>query len=92
MEIDMRERAHPNRMPTIDTFPDPPVAPQIDTPVIQTQDLEHNPAPETRVSNKGIKVTPTLNEDEDRDLAKEDEEALKSVEELEKQYRGQAPS
>ena len=32
----------------------------IETPVIDIQDLEHNPGPATRVSNKGVKIEPTL--------------------------------
>jgi hypothetical protein len=29
----------------------------IETPVIDIQDLEHKPGPDTRVSNKGVKTT-----------------------------------
>ncbi|MBC8025599.1 MAG: hypothetical protein H7Y89_06390 [Steroidobacteraceae bacterium] len=47
----MRERQRPNRVDDI---------PKIDTPVIDMQDLEHNPSPETRVNTMGIKVRPQL--------------------------------
>lgn len=40
------------------TEPDPEVTPQIDTPVIHIQDVEHTPLPQTRVSNAGMKVRP----------------------------------
>lgn len=51
-------------------------APQIDTPVIDMQDLEHKPGPDTRIGNKGVKVEPFKGE-------KEDEEAREAVRRLE---------
>jgi len=42
--------------------------PQIDTPVIDMQDLEHQQIPEIRVSNAGIEVLPQI------DVPKEDKE------------------
>lgn len=88
----------PRNTPQIDHVPedslpeaDGALAPRIDTPVIQSQDVEHQPRPETRVSNKGVKITPHLDEDDRRDFAKEDEEALRAIEEFERQYRRQAP-
>jgi hypothetical protein len=57
------EKPQPDRVPD-DDLPDdaerpPPVEPlQIHTPVIDIQDLERNPGPDTRVSNKGVKVVP----------------------------------
>jgi hypothetical protein len=57
------------------------------TPVIQTQDLEHVATPETRVSNKGVKVTPRMDSDEERDFRKEDEEALQALEQIERELR-----
>ena len=51
--------------------------PQIDTPVIQMQDLEHQPA-QTRVNNTGVEVLPQI------DLSKDDEEARKAIEALER--------
>ena len=56
-EVVMRERPHPSRTPIIETLPDPPNPPHIETPVIQTQDLEYVAAEGTRVSNKGVKIT-----------------------------------
>jgi len=35
---------------------DPEATPQIDTPVIDMQDLEHRPVRGTRISNAGVKV------------------------------------
>ena len=72
--------------------PDPAEVLQIETPVIQMQDLEHNPSPETRVSNAGVKIEPTLDAADVQELAKEDEAALEALEELEKSIRRQAPS
>ena len=66
-------------------------APKVETPVIQSQDLEHQPDPATRVSNKGVKITPHLDEGDTRDFAREDEDAVRAMEELEKQYREQLP-
>ena len=83
--------------PQIDHVPEdesralPATPPKLETPVIQSQDIEHQPRPETRMSNKGIKVTPHLDSDDDRDFAREDEEALKAMEEIERQYRKQVP-
>ena len=65
--------------------------PHIETPVIQMQDLEHNPTPQSRVPNAGVKVEPKIDADDLRDFAREDEEALKALEELEKQIKRQAP-
>jgi hypothetical protein len=65
--------------------------PKLETPVIQSQDLEHQPRPDTRVNNAGVKITPRLDSNDRRDFAKEDEDALKAMEEMEKQYREQPP-
>jgi len=51
--------------------------PQIETPVIDMQDLEHQPGIDTRVDNAGIEVLPQI------DLSKDDEKARKAIEELE---------
>ena len=87
----MRERPHPQRTPVVDELPDPP---HIETPVIQTQDLEYVAEPETRVSNKGVKITPTLEPaslEEQRAIADEDEDALLALEKIEKSLRGEMP-
>lgn len=65
--------------------------PKIETPVINIQDLEHNPTPQTRVPNKGVKVEPKIDSNDLRDFAKEDEAAIEALEELEKQIKRQAP-
>ena len=85
------------KTPQIDHVPEDPSrelpvdAPKVETPVIQSQDLEHQSDPATRVSNKGVKITPHLDEGDTRDFAREDEDAVRAMEELEKQYREQLP-
>lgn len=69
-----------------------PVEPlQINTPVIDIQDLEHNVGANTRVSNKGVRVEPRMDSDDQRDLEKEDEDALLALEQIEKSLSGQLP-
>lgn len=80
-----------NHLPEDEGADLPVEAPKVETPVIQSQDLEHQPGPETRTSNKGVRVTPHLGEGDTRDFAREDEDALRAMEELEKQYREQLP-
>ncbi len=65
--------------------------PHIETPVIHMQDLEHNPTPQTRVPNSGVKVEPRIDNDDLRDFAKEDEAAIEALEELEKQLKQGPP-
>jgi len=86
----MREKPRFTRTPTEDSLPvvDPP---QMNTPVIEMQDVEHQPSSATRVSNKGVKITPRLDDADLRDFAKEDEDALVALEQLEKALRGQLP-
>ena len=71
---------------------DPGEPPHIETPIIDIQDLEHRSWPDTRVSNKGVKVEPRIDSDDMRDLAKDEEAALEALEELEKTIRRQAPN
>lgn len=52
--------------------------PQIDTPVIRMQDLEHQAVAQTRVNNSGVEVLPQI------DLSREDEEARRAIEALER--------
>jgi hypothetical protein len=59
--------------------------PQIDTPIIDIQDLEHKPSPSTRVSNKGVKIEPTIDE------LPEDEEARESIAEFEELLERRPP-
>jgi hypothetical protein len=63
----------------------------IETPVIDIQDLEHIASDATRVSNKGVRVEPHIDELDERDLAKEDEAALEALEEFEKSVKNQPP-
>jgi hypothetical protein len=87
----------PTDTPQIDHVPEdesralPTNPPKVETPVIQSQDLEHQPRPETGVNTKGVKITPHIDSDDTRDFAREDEDALKAMEEIEKQYREQPP-
>jgi hypothetical protein len=63
-----------------------------DKAVIQSQDLEHQPTPATRVPNKGVKVPPpALDRPGRRDLEKGENETRKSVEEFEQSMRHQYP-
>ena len=59
---------------------DPADAPQIETPVIQIQDLEYQPGPGTRMNDSGVRVLPQI------DLSKEDDKAREAVAKLEEQY------
>jgi hypothetical protein len=87
----MAEKPQPDPVPTDDPPPHPAEPLQIDTPVIDMQDLEHKPTPATRVSNKGVKIMPKLDSTDERDFEKEDEDALLALEQIEKSLRGQLP-
>jgi hypothetical protein len=87
----MAEKPQPDPVPADDPPPHPAEPLQIDTPVIDIQDLEHKPGGETRVSNKGVKIVPRMDSAEERDFAKEDEDALVALEQIEKSLRGQLP-
>jgi hypothetical protein len=71
--------------------PLPDDEPHIETPVIDMQDLEHQATPQTRVSNKGVKIEPTLDAMDLRDFAKEDEAAIEALEQLEQRLKRQPP-
>lgn len=66
---------------------DPDDLPQIDVPVINMQDVEHQPADDTRVSNAGVRIPPPLERDEQRDWQREDAEALAEMERIEREQR-----
>jgi hypothetical protein len=85
----------PQRTPSDPRIDIPPHAAeplQIETPVIDMQDLEHVANSTTRVSNKGVRIEPTLDAADRRDLAREDEAAIEALEEFEKQIRRQPPT
>lgn len=63
----------------------------IETPVIDVQDLEHKATPQTRVSNKGLRIEPTIDRMDARDLAREDEAAIEALEEFERRLKEQPP-
>lgn len=63
----------------------------IETPVIDVQDLEHKATPQTRVSNKGVRIEPTIDRMDARDPAKDDEAAIEALEEFERRLREQPP-
>lgn len=65
--------------PPIDTLP------EIETPVVDIQDLEHKPGPDTRVNNSGITALPKL------DLSREERKTKEAIEELEQALRDQPP-
>jgi hypothetical protein len=87
----MAEKPQPDPVPVDDPPPHPAEPLQIDTPVIDMQDLEHKPGSDTRVPNKGVRIEPRLNPDDTRDLARDDEEALVALEQIERALHGQLP-
>ena len=87
----MNEKPQPDPVPIEDPPPHPVEPLQIDTPIIDMQDLEHKPGADTRVSNKGVKVIPRMDSADERDFMKEDEDALLALEQIEKSIRGQLP-
>jgi hypothetical protein len=91
MEHTMPDEPQIDHVPEDESHALPLNPPKLETPVIQSQDLEHQARPGTRISNKGVRITPHLDDQDQRDFAKEDEEAVKAIEELERQYRRQLP-
>jgi hypothetical protein len=63
----------------------------ITTPVIDIQDVEHDVRPDTRVSNKGVRIEPRMDRSDERDHGKEIEEALLALERIERSLRGTVP-
>lgn len=89
----MAQQPQPQPNPEPVEPPPHPVEPlQIETPVINMQDLEYVANAQTRVSNKGVRIEPRIGDDDERDLAKEDEAAIEALEEFEKSIRNQPPS
>jgi hypothetical protein len=97
--LDTRRYAMPERQqPDRDPGSAPHIAesdtPKIETPVIQIQDLEHQPSPDTRVNTKGMKIlspTEPLPSLEVDTLEDEDEKAREAIDEFEEQYRTLPP-
>ena len=91
----MPEKPQPDPVPSDEPPPHPAEPLQITTPVIDIQDLEHRAAPDTRVSNRGVRVEPRveprMDSNDSRDLARDDEDALIALEQIEKAIRGQLP-
>jgi hypothetical protein len=82
----------PDLTPEDDALALPAEPPQINTPVIDVQAVEHHPPePGTHVTKKGAKITPLLDSEDTRDFAQEDEDALVALEQIEKSLRGQLP-
>lgn len=75
----------PQRQQPIDEMP------AYETPVIDMQDLEHNPTPSTRVPNSGVKIEPSIDIDELRDFDRKDEAIFRALEEVEKQIKQRPP-
>jgi hypothetical protein len=65
----------------------PPIEtlPEIETPVVDIQDLEHKPGPDTRVNNSGITALPKL------DLSREEKKMKEAIEEFEQALKGLPP-
>jgi len=87
----MVEKPQPDRAPDEEPPPHPAEPLQIDTPVIDMQDLEHKAGPGTRVSNRGMRIEPRIDGGDERDFAREDEDAIHALEEFEKVLREQLP-
>jgi hypothetical protein len=89
----MTETPQIDHLPESEEAPpaDPAKAPKLETPLIQMQDVEHQPGAATRMNTKGVKVTPRLDSDDQRDFAQEDEDAIRALEQIEKSLRGQLP-
>ena len=66
-------------LPPIDTLP------EIETPVVDVQDLEHKPGPDTRVNNSGISALPKV------DLSGEDKKMQQAIEEFEQALKEKPP-
>ena len=71
----MHERVPPEKdvgdeetLVTPDTF-------VVEKPLVQSQDLEHQPQPGTRVSNTGVKVKPPVLDDPEGRVEKKQEKA-----------------
>jgi hypothetical protein len=71
----MAEKPQPDPVPIDDPPPHPAEPLQIDTPVI----------------DMGVKILPRMDSSEQRDFAREDEDALVALEQIEKSLRGQLP-
>jgi len=84
-------RPEPNPEP-VEPPPHPAEPLVIETPVINMQDLEYVANSDTRVSNKGVRIEPRIDEMDKRDIAREDEAAIEALEEFEKSMRNQPPS
>ena len=81
----MPERQQPDRNPGQAPQGASSKVPQIETPVIDIQDLEHKPGPQTRVNNAGVKVSSQTDGQRRKDDAEAatDEEAREAVVEFE---------
>jgi len=70
--------------------------PDIETPVIDVQDLEYQPGPATRVNNAGVEVRPARAPDDDAPLSEEqlveaDEAAREALAKFEESIRKLPP-
>jgi hypothetical protein len=90
-EAAMREKPQATHIPTLDPLPEVVDPPQMNTPVIELQDDRHAPTTGARAPGRGAKITPRLDDTDLRDFAKEDEDALVALEQIEKALRGQLP-
>jgi hypothetical protein len=68
-------------------LPERDITPQIDTPVIDMQDLEHRPAPATRVNNAGVRIAPP----DEAIYAREDEKAREAIAKFEEELKRSPP-
>jgi hypothetical protein len=88
----MPQQPRPDPAPADEPPPHPAEPLQIETPVIDMQDLEHIADSRTRVTNKGVRIEPHIDDADARDLENADEAAIEALEEFERRTRNQPPN
>jgi hypothetical protein len=92
MEGIMAQQPQPEPLEPTEPPPHPAEPLQMETPVINMQDLEYVANAHTRVSNKGVRIEPTIDGEDARTAADQDEAAIEALEEFERQMKNQPPS
>jgi hypothetical protein len=73
----MREKPHPDRRHSSE--------PHVPPSVVQMQDVARAPAPDTRMSNKGVKIPPTP---DSNNADRKEEDAIAALKQLEDSIKG----
>ena len=87
----MAQQPRPDPVPADEPPPHPAEPLQIETPVIDIQNLEHKLRPHTRTVNKIVKIEPTMDGDGPRDFLIGHDAVLEGLEELEESLRRHMP-